>query len=194
MCDYSAKLIAWLDHELDADLMAEVQRHLRDCIECRTQLAKFELVSKSFDSCCDAVLAAKVRKRPRWVPVLSAAAAVALAVTLALGFLRPRVQPLAPAPLVVATRPVVFPEPTPPPSKAVRRKRMDSRAPVQTANWLPAEPTIQVTIPPESMFPPGAVPEGVNFIADVSFGPDGSAQQICLRPRLIGFERRTIQP
>jgi hypothetical protein len=28
----------------------------------------------------------------------------------------------------------------------------------------------------------------------VSFGPDGSAQQIRLRPRLIGFERRTTQP
>jgi hypothetical protein len=194
MCDYSAILIAWLDHELDTDLMAEIQRHVRECIECRTQLAKYKFVSKSFDSYCGAVLAAKIRKRPRWVPVLSAAAAVALAVTLALVLLRPGGQPLTPAPAVVATRSAVVLEPTPGKSKAVRRRRMASRASVQTADLLPAERTIQVTIPAESVFPPGAFPEGVNFIADVSFGSDGLTQQIRLRPRLLGFDRRTMQP
>jgi hypothetical protein len=32
------------------------------------------------------------------------------------------------------------------------------------------------------MFPPGAVPEGINFIAELSIGPDGSAERVRLRP------------
>jgi hypothetical protein len=66
--------------------------------------------------------------------------------------------------------------------------------PTQTSNWLLPQPAIQVAIPAESIFPPGAVPEGINFTAVVSFGPDGSPQQIRLRPRLTGFERSTVQP
>jgi len=37
--------------------------------------------------------------------------------------------------------------------------------------WAPAEPTIQVELPAELLFPPGAVPEGFSFIADVRTEP-----------------------
>jgi hypothetical protein len=53
---------------------------------------------------------------------------------------------------------------------------------------------IQIAIPADEMFPPGAVPEGMHFVADVTIAADGSAEQLRLRPRLAGFERRTTQP
>jgi hypothetical protein len=194
MCDYSGKLIAWLDRELDDEQMAAVRRHIQECLECRTQLANCEQVSKAFDVYCDAAMAVESpRRQPRWVPVLSAVAAVALAATLAMVMLRPRVKPTAPATpgAALVARPNVVSETTPAVSKRKRRWHMASHVRAQAANWLPPEPAIQIAIPAEAMFPPGAVPEGLNFTADVSFGPDGSAQQIRLRPTLVGFERRT---
>ena len=53
---------------------------------------------------------------------------------------------------------------------------------------------IQIAIPADEMFPPGAVPEGIHFVADLTIAPDGSAERLQLRPRLAGFERRTTQP
>ena len=62
------------------------------------------------------------------------------------------------------------------------------------ASGFPAEPAVEITIPADAIFPPGAVPEGVSFAADVTIAPDGSAQQIRLRPQLTEFERRSSQP
>jgi len=59
---------------------------------------------------------------------------------------------------------------------------------------MPQEPVIQIAIPADEMFPPGAVPQGMHFIADVTISPDGSAERLRLRPRLAGFERSTVQP
>jgi len=47
---------------------------------------------------------------------------------------------------------------------------------------LPVEPAIEITFPAEAVLPPGAAPEGVNFVADVSIAADGSPQQIFVRP------------
>jgi anti-sigma factor RsiW len=195
MCDYSGKLLAWLDRELDDEQMATVQRHLGACIDCRTQLANYERVSKALENYCAAVVNANVRaKHAHWVPALSIVAAAAVAAMFAFVFLHPRMEPPVSNRPAVAAQLAAVPETSPALGKAARHRRIRTRAPMQTANLLPAGPALQVAIPAESMFPPGAVPEGVNFIADVSFGPDGSAQQIRLRPRLIGFEGRTTQP
>jgi hypothetical protein len=179
------------------DQMKDVQRHLGECLECRTRLAKYEQVSKALDNYCAVAVRANVdTKRPGWVPTLSLVAGAAVAAVLVLLLSRPRVeQPIAARPLVAA-RPAIVPEVTQArvPNKVVHRQSSRSRAPAQTVSWQPAEPVIQVAIPAESMFPPGAIPEGVSFVADVSFGLDGAAQQIRLRPSLIGFERRTTQP
>jgi hypothetical protein len=64
----------------------------------------------------------------------------------------------------------------------------------QDAYVLPDEPMIQIAIPADEMFPPGAVPEGMHFVADLTIAADGSAERLRLRPRLAGFERRTTQP
>src|SRR5260370_2410540 len=72
MCDVQAKLIAWLDRELSSDEAAGVERHIEGCKECRSRLAAYEQVSNTFDAYCDAVVAAKTRRRvPRWLPVLA---------------------------------------------------------------------------------------------------------------------------
>jgi hypothetical protein len=65
--------------------------------------------------------------------------------------------------------------------------------PIQTSRGVAdsesSEAAIQIAIPAEAMFPPGAMPEGVTFVADVSIGADGSVEQLRLRPRLVRFER-----
>lgn len=65
---------------------------------------------------------------------------------------------------------------------------------MQPAEPMPGEPTIEIAIPSEAMFPPGAVPEGMSFVADVTFGMDGSAERVRLQPRLQEFERRANRP
>jgi anti-sigma factor RsiW len=196
MCDHSGKLVAWLDGELGNDEMAELERHISACGECRSQLESYKQVSATFDAYCDAVVSAKSHQKrlPRWVPVLTTAAAAAIAATLVLVLLRARIEPVAlPPPVRVQAPPpaiVVESVPVPAARKPVHRQRPAGMVPRQTANWQPAEPAIQISIPAESMFPPGAVPEGVNFIADLSIAADGSAEQIRLRPRLMEVERR----
>jgi hypothetical protein len=197
MCDHSGKLMAWLDRELGDGEMAELERHIGVCSECRSQIESYKQVSATFDGYCEAVLSAKTRQRrrvPRWVPALTAAAAVAIAATLVFMFLRARVEPPALPPSVRVQAPpaaiVVEKTPAPAPGKAVHRQRPVARVPRQTANGQPTERAIQISIPAESIFPPGAVPEGVIFIADLSIAVDGSAEQIRLRPRLIEVQGR----
>ena len=52
---------------------------------------------------------------------------------------------------------------------------------IQYASW-PEPAAIQIAIPADEMFPPGAVPAGVNFVAELSIAADGSAEQLRLRP------------
>lgn len=69
-----------------------------------------------------------------------------------------------------------------------RAKKIPPRALTQPkqvqedASWSPGEPAIRIAIPADEVFPPGAVPEGFSFAADISIAADGSAQQLRLRP------------
>ena len=210
MCDFSGKLVAWLDRELPADVTSEVERHLEACSACRCDVDTYKRVSSEFDAYCDEAMASHVRRGvPRWVLVVSAAGAVAAGVTLFLAWPRTRVEPPAfrspqiakvVSPAVVAN---VLPARI---SPLHRVQRQHAVAPVRNENEistlaqnqhaysLPDEPVIQIAIPADEMFPPGAVPEGMHFVADVTISPDGSAERLRLRPRLAGFERRTTQP
>jgi hypothetical protein len=40
---------------------------------------------------------------------------------------------------------------------------------------------VQIAIPAEAMFPPGAAPNEMNFIAELTIAADGSVQQVRLR-------------
>jgi len=200
MCELFGKLMTWLDHELESDEMVGVERHIKECAECQREVAAYREASGALQSYCDAVMESKMRRpSPQWVSVLSAAGAVAFAVVALLVFQHRRVEPLVPAPVVktvpaAAAEEATVVETTSAASKSVPRRHAASQARREIVNWAPAEPAIEIAIPAESMFPPGAVPEGVTFTADLSIGADGSAQQMRLRPRMIGFERRGTQP
>ncbi len=127
MCNYSGKLIAWLDGELEIDEMADVQRHVGECIECRKHFATYKQVSATFDAYCDAVVAAKIRRSglPRWVPAVSAVGAAAIAAVLALALMRVRVEPpLLPLSVKAPTPPAIVLETTHAPVKAIHRRHM----------------------------------------------------------------------
>lgn len=200
MCKYSTNLIAWLDRELESEEMAELEQHLRECGECRLNKAKYEAASQVFDDYCNAVMTAEPdREQHRWLSTLSAAAAILVLVAATAVLLRSRVQPLSPSSTVIAqpTQSPVVPEPATPPANATG-PRYARPKPVRTQAGnrfsLPPQPAVEVAIPADSMFPPGAVPEGLNFIADVNFAPDGSTRQMRLRPRLTTIERSAPQP
>src|SRR5579872_5664964 len=59
---------------------------------------------------------------------------------------------------------------------------------------FPSEPTIEIAIPASAMFPPGAVPPGMSFTAELTIAADGSPEQLGVRPRLAGFEGRKNRP
>jgi anti-sigma factor RsiW len=210
MCDFSGKLITWLDHELPADDAAEVERHLETCSECLSGVEAFRRVSVEFDAYCDEAITLSARRgMPRWVPAVTAAGAVAALLVLFLTL--PRTSGKSPAlhspDAAVAALPVVVAKGSPVPVRLVHRvHRRNVAAPAQNQNensalaqnqnayFLPDEPVIQIAIPADEMFPPGAVPQGMHFVADLTIAADGSAERLRQQPRLAGFERRTTQP
>jgi anti-sigma factor RsiW len=93
MCDFSGKLIAWLDQELPSDEAAEVDQHLKTCSECRINVDAYKRVSGEFDAYCDEAIASNVpRGVPRWAPVVAAAGSVAAVVALFLALPRTPVE------------------------------------------------------------------------------------------------------
>ena len=190
MCDFQPKLVAWLDNELPENQAAEVERHVQACEQCRTERDRYEQVSKTFDVYCDVLMSAKTPPNVlRWVPAVSGALLALAATVLLFTFQRPHIDP----------RPAVTPRVAAAPVQAlavlsaepVARKKIHRRQailPVQeqvqqpTAKWQPPETAVQITIPAETMFAPGAIPEGMNFVAELSIGPDGSVERLRLRP------------
>ena len=51
----------------------------------------------------------------------------------------------------------------------------------EAAKWQPNESAVQIAFPADAMFPPGAMPKGLNFVAELSIAPDGSVRQVRLR-------------
>ena len=225
MCDYSGRLVAWLDREMQADEESEMERHVATCAECRNCAADLDRMSGAFEDYCEALAQTKVEhKAIRVAPIFWAAAA---AIVLAVMFRYPWGQVASPMqpPSMTAVRkidsspslPVEAAKNVRAPSEAdhhaARRRAADRtgkgaaspgrcsgqgcaprKVQGQSANWVAEEPAIQIAIPAEVMFPPGAVPEGVSFVADVSIGADGRVEQFRLRPLPARFERRTDQP
>lgn len=193
MCDVQAKLVAWLDRELPAEEASEVEHHVERCEECRHWAAKYKHLSETFDDYCDALMASKAPSRvPRWVPVL--ASSVVAASLMLLVLLRTRVEPPRVLEPTVATATGSVPGPSPavelapaaapaPHKAAVRRRHTAQAQRVQerATEEQPMDTAIQIAIPAEAMFPPGAMPAGINFVADLRIAPDGSVQQVRLR-------------
>jgi hypothetical protein len=219
MCDFSGKLIAWMDRELGQGEATEIERHVQNCAECRACASAYRAASREFDEYCEEVLRLKECGRGvRGVPVLwRGAAAAAGILALVLVFPRARVeQPLVQRP-AIATSPVALTvgagatETVPAAAVVTMQRAAHSRhsgvveksgavccatttAQSQAANWVADDPAIQIAIPADAIFPPGSFPEGVNFVADLSIAADGSAEQLRLLPRFGGVEGRTSQP
>jgi anti-sigma factor RsiW len=181
MCDCSEKLIAWLDRELPENEAAELALHVQDCTECRGRVEAFKKVDRVFEAYCDEFITPSVgHSLPRWVPALSGVAAV-----FALFLFFPRGDRFERHPVddPMARAPVVRQSPPPPPvGKKIHRSHPVAAPQIRAANWTSAEPTIQIAIPAEAMFAPGAIPEGVSLTAEFSIAADGSAQDLRLRP------------
>jgi hypothetical protein len=180
MCDFSGRLVAWMDRELPDDEAADVERHVRDCSECRRRVDAYEKVSRAFVAHCDAATRGKTRRRvPHWMPVLSSAAAAAV---LLLVFQPASVKQIPVRPRVADASPATVLGTASSPVKRVHRRHVIAPMKTPNANWALPEPAIQIALPVAAMFPPGAVPEGITFIADLSMAVDGSVQGLRLQP------------
>lgn len=179
MCDFSGRLVAWMDRELPDNEAADAERHVRGCLECRRRVDAYKQVSRAFVAHCDAAMKGTTRRRPRWVPVLASATAAAV---LFLVFQPASVKQIPARPPVAEASTAIILETAQKPVKTVHRRRRIAPAKTPNANWALPETAIQIAIPVEAMFPPGAVPEGITFIADVSMAADGSVQGLRLQP------------
>lgn len=180
MCDFSGRLVAWMDRELPDNEAADAEWHVRDCSECRRRLDAYKQVSRAFVAHCDAVMEGTTRRWSRWVSVV--ASATAAAAVLFLVFQPASVKQIRVRPPVADASPAIIRETAPKPVKTVHRRRGIAHAKTANANWALPETAIQIAIPVEAMFPPGAVPEGITLIADVSMAADGSVQGLRLQP------------
>jgi hypothetical protein len=171
-------------------------------------------MSGAFEEYCRQVARLEERHQATLVTPVLWAAAIVLAVTFAYPRLHVAPAVLQPSVTAAATtslsrapltaRIETVPESLSSLPRAIRRRRRTdthankgaaccatTKAEVQPANWVVDEPSVQIAIPAAAMFPPGAVPEGVSFVADLSIGADGSARQVRLQPQISEFERRT---
>ena len=208
MCNFSGNLVAWLDGEV---LPAEAERtrlHVENCTDCGRRVDAYRRATLELVEFCDEMALDSRRGSRRWAARISAVAAVAAVVALAIFVSRAHGRHPASMPrkiLVPVPRAVSSEEP---PSLSAHRvekvrrgqaveKSVDGRHLVnyphadENVYAGPYEPVIEIAIPAEEMFPPGAVPAGMDFAADVSIAADGSPDRLRLQPRLVGFERGT---
>ena len=89
MCDFSGKLIAWLDHEIPEGEAADVERHVQACAECRSRLETYQASERRIRRILRRGNSIEVRRRvPRWMPVVCTAGAAAAAAALFLALPR----------------------------------------------------------------------------------------------------------
>src|SRR5437660_11186575 len=108
MCNYSAKLIAWLDHELPENEASDLEQHVHGCAECRRLASSYEATSDLFDGYCEAVLASEQpSKMPLWKPVVVGAAVTAAVLAILLVFLPAEVEQIPARPPIAAAPPAI---------------------------------------------------------------------------------------
>jgi len=243
MCEFSEKLIAWLDRELPPEDTEVVEQHVRRCAECQRQVEIYRALNEMIDTYCEAALAGslpvtsgvdntrkgqqlrwalaapKTRERAKsrvgralFVGTAAVAAAVlgVVLATLVQRFLwidSPAANAVPPTILNRTPIPSIALEKTPMVQTATAQAPRTARKPLlprqagpvstsrrRNESLWPNQAPVYIAIPADALFPPGALPEGVGFVADVNLRPDGSAQRLRLQPQLVGFQRRGAQP
>jgi hypothetical protein len=163
MCEFSGKLIAWLDHELPDAEATNVEWHVGQCAECRKDVSAYREISAAFLDCYEAAMVRQPLKRRPWIPAMVVAAAAAT-ILLAIVFWPRRAEQITiPRPAIAPAPATAFILPAQPIPIPIPQKRS---TPAQQT-WVAQEPSIRVILPADALFPPGAVPEGFSFIADV---------------------------
>src|ERR1700678_2794532 len=92
MCEYSGRLIAWLDRELPDQEGIDVESHVGRCAECRKAVSAYEEVSSAFLTCYQAAMIARPRRNAPWRASVGVAAAAALVAGILL--VQPRLEKL----------------------------------------------------------------------------------------------------
>ena len=169
MCEYSGRLIAWLDRELPDEEATNVEWHVGRCAECRQAVGAYQEVTRAFLACVEAAVAERP-KRAYWRWTAKGGGIAAATILLAAIFANWRVEQLPIRPRAVVHAPAIAFEKTPVRMVAVRAQRVQAPKPTRT-QWIAVEPTVQVALPADALFPPGAVPPGFSFIADVRTQP-----------------------
>jgi|SRR5579872_1207651 len=183
MCDYEKSLVAWIDGEVEADIALELERHLQICENCSAKASQYREVSRAFAAYCAAVPIQKTRSGWRWMT--AGAAGLAAAAAMILWTLRLPVEQL---PLQVPKTehpPAIAFETVPPaPVKNLHRQTVAKRNQVPEPSVTGLEPFVEIAIPADAIFAPGAVPPGVTFTAALGIGDDGSPRILRLQPGL----------
>jgi Putative zinc-finger len=184
MCEFETKLVAWIDRELDAATARDVELHLEACHDCSARVAAYREVSTAFAAYFEQPVVTPKRSRTAiTASFLGLGAATAAAITL--WMFRPL--PVAPPSLPKLTGPApaiaYVKQPAAPAQVSVPRHRPISR-PAMLANAASVEtqPTIEIAIPADAVFAPGAFPTGFTFAADLSIRGDGSPETLRVRP------------
>jgi Putative zinc-finger len=169
MCEYSGRLVAWLDSELPEDEATNVEWHVAHCAECRGAVSVYSDISDAFLGSYEAVMIRRKRSGShRRVLAVAGALAAAATVILVLILPRPAMEQLSPHPLPAIHAPAMaFEIPKPWVQTATVRAKASPPAAAQQQFWFSGGPTVEVALPAEALFPPGAVPQGFSFIADV---------------------------
>jgi anti-sigma factor RsiW len=167
MCNFSGRLIAWLDGELPEAEAIHVEWHVRQCAECRRAAAAYREISGAFlDGYLAAMPVQSAPRRSRWIAVAGAAAA---AIVLAAVLTHPRPGKLRRVPFSIPAPAMAF-QKTRPRLVAVRARHTPVpsllRRPARE-RWVAVQPSVEIALPADALFPPGAVPAGFSFIADV---------------------------
>ncbi len=182
MCEYEKSLIAWIDGELETDTALELERHLQTCEICSAQASQYRQVSRAFAAYYAAAPVPKRASRVRWTT--AGAIGLAAAAAMILWTLPRPVEQLQLQAPKTARPPAIAFETQPAPVKMARHQTMAKRNDISKAAWTATEPFVEIAIPADALFAPGALPPGVTFIADLGIGDDGSPRILRLQPGL----------
>jgi len=181
MCEFEARLIAWIDGELEPEASGEMERHLEVCGNCSAQAAEYRDVSQAF-AAFSALPGRKQRHPGRKLAIVAGAVAAAAAVVATWLPRLPQIPPLA-VPLHIAAPPAfAFALPAAAPALVKRLHRAAATSAKSRVFQMSLEPTIEIAIPADAMFAPGAFPPGFAFPADLSIANDGFPEALRVRP------------
>jgi anti-sigma factor RsiW len=186
MMETHPNLSAWLDDELPVNEATAVARHVESCEVCSRECTLIREASTGLQQYCDATLTAHLAKpkATRWVPALAAfAALLAIAIFLALPRKRSVAPTQIPAPVAsAAPAPVQSLQPqSPVVHKHVHRNRTVSVPQQPAVSWPATDTAVEIAIPADAVFAPGALPEGTRLLGEMRFAPDGTLREIRLR-------------